>query len=235
MYTGLDLGRFPSPFQEPEGRAPIVVLPDRPTPAQLDCGIQVMAALGRWSTGERGLPQLITASTVTRADRRSELIIIGGPKANSLAAALARSSASLYRPLTPMLDRVPLNAARGEMRVADSPWADGTKTLLLFSDTDAGLLSAARALTQKSLLGRLTGQSAILVPGLPAQTVEGASPTEPSPVSLAPTVQEPNAPGPPAWQVVGVILLGAFIGVVFLIIYRLFFKRKKPQPRVGIA
>jgi hypothetical protein len=55
--------------------------------------------------------------------------------------------------------------------------------------------------------------------GLPPQTVAGADPAESPPTDLAPRVRTPFRNRIEPWQVVGAVLLGAFVATVGLMLY----------------
>lgn len=210
-YSGLDLGRFPSPLDAAGLANVTVVLPAAPTDAELTSGLQVMAALGRWAPlDDAALPRLITADHLAAADRTHGLIVIGGPARNAASAALAVSAPDLFTLTTPALQ--PFGAgARGELHLAASPWARGQAVLALLADDQTALPMVARALTASATLGQLRGQSVAVTADLPPQTLLAAAPAEPAPASLTPRVTPNVATRLPAAQTAGAVLLGAFI------------------------
>jgi len=204
-YPGLDLGRFPAPLLEANTAAPLdVVLPRRPTPAEVAAAMGVAAALGRWTGPERtALPRLMTSDHLS-SDERSEdhLILIGGADWNEVAKAAAARDAPSVAPVKPTAyQQVPADNA-GWLRLAPSPWAD-----------DRGLLTIGATIAQ------LRGTAASVAGTLPPQSQAAAAPAPIAPAALAPravTLLPPRDDRRPAWQITSALLLGVVIGALAL-------------------
>ena len=89
---------------------------------------------------------------------------------------------------------------------------------MLRGDDVGGLVLAAEVLARGPLLSQLTGQAAAVVEGLPPQTLAPAAPASLPPPSLVPKVETPLVQRLPAWQVVGSVLLGAFVVTLALVV-----------------
>ena len=220
-FTGADLGRFPAPLLGGADRPPLnIILPDRPSDSELTAGLQVMAALGRWTVDEvEALPRLSTASNLSEKQRQQgQLILIGGPERNEISAAAALLAPALFEPAVPPEYRLTAGERRGELREAPSPWARDRVALVLRGDDPGGLVLAAEALARWPLLSQLAGRSAAVVDGLPPQTLAAAEPASLPPPSLVPRVETPLVQRLPAWQVVGSVFLGAFVVTLALVV-----------------
>lgn len=109
-YDGLDLGRFPAPLLEANARtAALVVLPDDPTSDDLQVGLAVSAALGRWTGYEQTpLPQVLTAGRLSDGDRASRgLILIGDGAHNAISHDAESAGTNAVAMAEPVVARVP--------------------------------------------------------------------------------------------------------------------------------
>ena len=228
--TGLDLARFPAPLQEPGGETPLlVVVPAAATSVETATGLRLIAAAGRWVAGAAvALPRLLTADLVAVGERdAAHLLLVGGPDRNAISAAAMAAAPELFRP-----DRVAVAAGVsaagvGLLHLAPSPWDDGRAVLAVAGD-EAALDAAASTLSFGDSLSDLHGRAAAVVPGLPAQPLAGAEDPAP-PLRLAPRVAVPApiverlAP----YQIVGAILLGAFVAFLILILALRYLRRAR--------
>ncbi|GAC1406727.1 MAG: hypothetical protein NVSMB52_20230 [Chloroflexota bacterium] len=217
-YSGFDLGRFPSPLGGSQGAVTTIVLPNRPDDSDVMTGLQLLAALGRWAQGPSMLPVLTTASNLRSRDRANEdLILVGDSSRNTVIADGVKKNASLFQIVQP-----PVTTTRSRqsavLRFGRSPWSSSHTVLAVLSANSASLPAAARALSLTGLEHRVFGTT-VEVDGSTVRSIDAANPAEPSPSSLAPRVVSPAAspPGPPAWQVVGGVLLVAFLAIIALI------------------
>jgi cellulose synthase operon protein B len=219
-FDGLDLARFPAPLLS-EGSAPLlVVLPEHPTDAELEAGLNVLAALGRWATPEPPIPpRLVTAGQADAAAlAQGNLILIGGADRNSASADAARHNGTLFAADTPVAYQPELRVPTGQLQLARSPWSSDNSLLVLTGDVPEALKLAAQALGQGALLAHLRGQQAIITAGLAPQTVAGSIPAESIPPALAPKVIIPLTQRLPTWQIVGAILLGGLVSAIVVIV-----------------
>lgn len=212
-FTGLDLGRFPAPLLSDDTTAPLsVVVPEPPTSADLAAGLQVLAALGRWiDTDVAFPPRLMTTDQVGTQAHQQSLILIGGPEHNSVSATAASLQPALFTSADPAAYQLTAGERRSRLHLAQSPW-NRTQVILVITGSDsAGLALGAAALGERALLDTLRGQTAMLVEGLPPQTLAAATPAGMPPTELAPRVETLLIERAPAWQVVGAVVLGAFM------------------------
>ena len=85
---------------------------------------------------------------------------------------------------------------------------------------------ASVGLGNEQTMAQLRGQAAVIIAGQP-QGMEAAAPSPQIPEALAPQVVLTLEQRFPAWQVVGAILLGAFVAVLVIVVVTRF-GRKKP-------
>lgn len=210
-----DLSRFPAPFVDESTVQTSVVVPKGPTDDELGAGATAMAALGRWAAAEPStLPTLISAGSLTESERdRRNLILIGGPARNSASAGFAGLAERLSRPIDPAAYRLAAGERRGELRLFGSPWASERTVLAVTGEGAGGVTLAATALARADSRGGLKGAIVAIVDRMPPQVIDGVGPT-PTPVVPLPRVELPPPPPIPPWQVVGAILLGAFLAAV---------------------
>jgi cellulose synthase operon protein B len=232
-FDGLDLARFPSPLLSESGAPLLVVLPEGPTDAELEAGLNLLAALGRWATPAPPTPpRLITADHADAAAlQQSNVILIGGVDRNSASAAAAQHDGDLFAAVMPVAYQLDDRATTGQLRLASSPWSNSYSLLILTSDAPDGLKLAAQALSQGALLERLRGEQAIIAAGLPPQTVVGSTPEEGIPPALAPQVIIPLTQRLPIWQIVGAILLGALVAAMVVIVLTRWRRRPGKEER----
>jgi hypothetical protein len=226
-YTGLDLGRFPAPMLGDSAARPLsVVLPDDPTPAELDAGLNIMAALGHWAVAPAPTPRLTVATHLTDDERRQQhLILVGGADRNRVTAALAQRAPTFCPAGIPAAYRLTPGERRAMLCLGWSPWARDLTVLLVAGSAAEDLTVGVQALARRELLSRLRGQAATIVDGLPPQPSLPADPPTPPPATLAPRVEATFTERLPAWQVVGAVLLGGFITVVALLLWTRWRKR----------
>lgn len=221
-YPGLDLGRFPAPLLEANTDTPLgVILPRRPTPAEVAGGVGVVAALGRWTGPERTvLPELMTSDHLSSDERaEAQLILIGGSDRNEIAKAAAARDAPSVAPVKPTAyQQLPADNA-GWLRLAPSPWASERGLLTVAGSRAGGLDQAVAALTSGPSFAQLRGMAASVAGVLPPQSQVGAAPAPAAPAALAPrlvALQQPRAERWLVWKIAIAILLGILIGVLGL-------------------
>ncbi len=222
-YDVLDLGRFPAPLLEAnDPTAPMVVLPNEPTSDDLQVGLQLSAALGRWTGYEQtSLPRAVTAGRLTSDDRASRgLILIGDGTRNPVSQDASSANANAVALIAPVVARVP-GEGGGWLRLTPCPWSSDRAILTIGGDDATGLKTASDALTDPALLQQLRGVVAAVVDGLPPQSRAAASPVPAAPADLAPYVvvaERPLVERLPAWQIAGAVLLGALIATIILVV-----------------
>ncbi|MDP3064582.1 MAG: cellulose biosynthesis cyclic di-GMP-binding regulatory protein BcsB [Chloroflexota bacterium] len=228
--SGQDMGRFPSPFLGGDGHSPAVVLPDHPDQAELEAGLLVMAALGRWYAGEpSGLPLLTTASRLGEEElEERHLVLVGGPERNAASAEAVRKSSVLFQLVRPAAYRLEVGERRASLRLGASPWGRDRQALILLAEDTGSLVLAAEALAKGDLLAQLHGRAVAVVADLPLQTQVGAEPAAAVPSALAPRVEAPLVERLVAWQVVGAVLLATFLVLVVIVLVSRW--RRRPPP-----
>lgn len=230
-YTGRDLGRFPAALLGADGAPLSVVLPAKPTQAELNAGIQVLAALGRWTAEDvTQLPRLVLADQLPPDQPgRGSFVLIGAPERNLISGVAERTAPGLFAPPVPAASASADGKAGGWLRLAPSPWNKNATVLAVAGADDAGLQAAATALTKRAQLATLRGGAAAIGSGLPPQTSPSSDSAETAPQALAPRLVGPAAqPKASAatktqrlhtWQVVGAVLLGAFVTIIGAVLF----------------
>ncbi len=209
-FSGLDLGRFPAPLHGSNAAPVYVVLPDAPNEADMQAGLAVMAAFGRW-TVERAaaLPMLVRADMLSTEQQRSaSLVLIGGPDRNRVSAAFAAQSPDLFAPAQPAVAQTATAATAGLLGVVRSPLARQHTVVAVLED----VVTAATALSSNTI-ETLRGQRALVISTTP-QIITVADPAAVPPEALAPQLVVPLVQSIPPWQIVGAILLGAFVAAI---------------------
>lgn len=221
-HAGLDLGRFPAPVLAANGEVPVsVVLPDAPSASQLTAGLSMQAAMGRWATNAQTvLPRLVWAGSVTEDEREAtNLVLIGGPESNTLTQlAAAERPEAFDSPHAAVIDPA---AARGEVRLLRSPWAEERTVLVVSTNDPARIAEVAEALTESDVVLQLQGQLATVQRDLPVQPLLATDPAPGAPAELAPFVVEPSKPITErieAWQIIGAIALLLVLALLIIIV-----------------
>jgi hypothetical protein len=201
-----DLGRFPAPVASASQRATIV-LPARPTGAELAAGVQLAAAIGRWGGPGTPSPVLARVPDLSAAAKRGGLVVVG------------RARGELGRRLA-----VPSDAdappGSGHLALARSPFEDGRDVLVVAGRDGAGLALAARALTQRASLERLAGASVRVSARGGPQALRAAQPAGAPPLALAPVLAEDEGflASLPRWFFPALVVLLAFLLFVFRLV-----------------
>jgi len=225
-FAGLDLGRFPAPLlNERAGDPPLfVVLPAAPTASEMQAGLTVMAALGRW-TVERNpvLPRLARADILDAEQQLDgNLILIGGPERNSVSAAIAAQSPAIFAPVQPAIAQIETAATAGLLSTARSPLGRERTVIAVLDD----VVTASNALAGNRSMDALRGQKALVLATTP-QIITAADSVAPPPETLAPQIVIPISQRVPPWQIVGAVVLGAFVAaIVVYVVVR--YRSRKP-------
>lgn len=210
-YRGDDLSRYPAGVADEAGA--LIVVPDNPEVADVAAALNVAASLGRWSTGIDAPPRIVTASLVDSQLRHNRnVVLIGSPARNALAADAASRAARLF--VEPSFDVQDASAGegRGWLRIGRSPWDRNRHVLVIGGDGEAAVL-AARALLLRSTVEAFRGPAAAIA-GDTAGGTELPSPLLPQPRVLAPAVDDGAGWMPDTRQIVGAVVLAAFLAIV---------------------
>lgn len=215
-----ELGRFPAPLAGSDGRV-TVVLPESPDAPTLAAGLQVAAAVGRWSDPGSRAPALVTADRLTAAQRGGGLVLLGDAD-EQLGEAVD-------------LGRSTVEPGPGEavalLGMVPSP-LDEDRTALVVHGDGPGLLLAARQLGSRTGLAALRGDHAALVGGGAAVALSGA-PGEQPPAELAPVLGGPWYGEVRPYTVPAVVLLvGLLAGLGLVARHRW---RRPARPRTAAA
>lgn len=214
-YDGRELARFPHPLADDDGRV-TVVLPRDPDSATVRAGLQMSAAVGRWSDPGALPPELVTVGDLTGRQRAGGLVLLGA------------ADAQLGEEVD--LGRTTVEPRPGEatalLGLVESPLDDGQTALVVHGDA-AGLLLAARTLGARSGLASLRGDHAALVgTALPA-TLSTAVGEEP-PAALAPVVGGPWYMQVRPYTVPALVLLAGLLVVLGLLARARWRPRRRP-------
>ena len=166
----VDLTLLPRPFYQPSSlfeRTAILVLPEDPTTAELQAGMDVAAGFGSL-TGSNLILQTVIADELTTTVRNAENLIFVG-KAASLSVI-----SSLDLPVGLQGDSFPLEDDEdGLLQMVISPWNTSRVVLLVTGNNDAGVIKAGQALKYGTILTTSTLNNAAEVE---AYRTEASSP-----------------------------------------------------------
>ena len=145
----LDLTLLPRPFYQPSSlfeRTALLVLPDDPSTAELQAGMDVAAGFGSL-TGGGLLLDMATYGSLTTALRNSENLIFVGKPASillidslDLPSALSGGSFSLA------------DEDDGILQMVVSPWNSSRAVMIVSGNTDAGVIKAGQAIKSGTIL-----------------------------------------------------------------------------------
>ena len=145
----IDLTALPRPFYQPSSlfdRTALLVLPDEPTTAEFQAGLDVAAGFGSL-TGGNLLLELVTDGSLSAAQRNNENLIFVG-KAASLP---ILGNANL--PLGFGGDAFVLeDEDDGILQMVVSPWNDSKAVLAVSGNTDEGVVKAGQAVKYGTIL-----------------------------------------------------------------------------------
>lgn len=216
--SGLDLGRFPWPLRSEDaaqvGGTTLVALPDAPSAAELAAGLQMMAALGRWSgVAALPVPTLVTAGALDEATRNAAgIIAVGSGARNGLTAALGERNSALREVPAAPVTQLGTDATRATLHLVQSPWNRDRAVLVVAAADAAGLHAAAASLSGRAVIQQLRGQVAALTGDSTAQVLLDVRPA--SAIPFSPQMLREISP----WQVVAVVLLVAMIAVLAILV-----------------
>ena len=211
IYAGEDLSRYPAGIASEDGA--LIVIPDAPSTADVSAALNVAASLGRWSTGTDAPPRIVAAAAVdARLRHGRDLVLIGGPGRNSVAAEAAGRAARLFVEPSFAVQDATAASSRGWIRIGRSPWDRGRHVLVIGGEGAPADL-AARALLLRGTVEAFRGPAAAIA-GDTAGGTELPSPLLPQPRVLAPAVAADEGWLPDTRQVVAAVVLAAFIAIV---------------------
>lgn len=200
-----DLGRFPHPAHT-DDLAALVVLPSQPDDAEVEAGLQVMAAIGRWAGRSAPLPRLVTADALGDDERaRHGLVLIGDADADLGHVVDVGRPPAISRP----------SEVTAVLGAIGSPW-NSRRSVVVVHGSGAGLVLAARTLASSAGLAGLSGRFAAVAgpaDGEATATRLGAA-SVPPPAELVPVVDEPRDPTPVFASLVGMLSFLAVVGLV---------------------
>ncbi len=217
-----DLGRFPAGLTSDDDPAAMtVVVPDDATEEEQQAALQAVAAAGRWNAWSAPvIPDVMTAGEVSsEALQDRAVIVIGGPQRNGAASELGDETLQAIAPAA----YAEVDAPYGVLALGDSPWSDGDIALLVAGSDNGseGILLAATALGDQEVLAGMRGTRVAITGNLGPQTMAGAEPSTSIRSDLSPQVlpdERPWIERIDAWQVVGAIVLVAFLALMIGVI-----------------
>jgi hypothetical protein len=198
----LDLSRFPAPL----GGRTAIVLPNAASADERSAGLQLAAALGRWSPPGTPLPRLTTAQALGGDRARADLVLVGGAD-KQLGRDVAAPDGAAGEP------------GSGMLLLRESPWADGRHVLAVDGEGE-GLLNAARALTARQSVERLIGTAVRVRETRSPEAIAAASPAGRPPLLLAPVEERGTFDRVPVWAVPAAVVLVVLLLIGWLVIRR---------------
>lgn len=199
-----DLSRFPAPVARP-GREVDIVVGNRPTAAELDAGVQLAAAVGRWADPRAPLPRLVQARDADVGGRN--LIVVGD------------ADGDLERTVR-LPGATAAGAGEGLIGVVKSPFADDRQVLVVRGD-GRGLRLAARTLARADGVSTLAGQVMRVTPASRASGVTAGDDLAGPPAVLAPVIEDRTWwEDRPAWAIPAAVTLLLFLGLGGAIVRR---------------
>jgi len=203
-----DLGRFPAVLSG--NNAARLVLPSQPTSAEVQAGLELAAAVGRWSAKPSMPPPALVTVDALGETRSGPLAILGDRNRHPLTLELNLSAS------TPFVYQ-PGRGAQATLHIVPSPWQNGEWILVIDAADGNGLRLGVRALRERALLEVLQGRQAQITGDPEITVVPLAAPLALPPQSLTPRVEVVLLERIPAWQIVGGIVLLALIATAALV------------------
>jgi hypothetical protein len=145
----MDLTLLPRPFYQANSlfeRTAVLVLPDQPTTAELQAGMDAAAGFGSLTSGGLSLTT-VTASELSADQRKNEnLILIGKASSVSLL-----SQISLPQGLENKAFKLD-NGDDGVLEMAISPWNSSRVVLVVSGNSDEGVIKSGQAVKYGTIL-----------------------------------------------------------------------------------
>lgn len=204
-----DLGRFPAALIGDTSAR--LVLPAQPTLAEIQAGLELAAAMGRWSAMPETLPPRLVVADAIGDERSGPLAILGDRNRNPLTMTLntAANTPFVYQPG---------RGAQATLSLIPSPWQSGARVLLIDAADGAGIRLGVQALRERALLNVLRGAQAQITGDPDITVVPLTPPLVAPPQTLTPRIEVVLLERIPAWQVVGGILLIALLATAVLVV-----------------
>jgi len=210
-YGGFDLGRFPYRIADSRGDRGVVVLPRGADDTTVAAGVQLCAALGRWSEPGTPPPILTTADRLSDDERRVDNLVLLGSADEELGLTIDTGrTAAVRAPGTTV----------AMMALRPSPF-NGRRAVMVVHGDSSALLLAAEGLSTARVVSSLRGARAALegtppaAPSAPPQSLE-ASPGAGPPAKLVPVVTASRAS---TQTIIGAIMLGLFLSVILVVVW----------------
>ncbi|WP_322490024.1 cellulose biosynthesis cyclic di-GMP-binding regulatory protein BcsB [Chloroflexus sp.] len=204
-----DLGRFPAALIGDTSAR--LVLPAQPTDIEIQAGLELAAAIGRWSATPDVLPPRLVTADAVGDERSGPLAILGDHNRNLLANALnvTANAPFVYQPG---------RSAQAMLHIVPSPWQSGARLLLIEAADGAGMRLGVQALRERVLLSVLRGVQAQITSDLNTTVVPLTPPLAAPPQTLTPQIEVALLERIPVWQFVGGILLIALLATAVLVV-----------------
>lgn len=167
-----DLRRLPYPIVQrslmPD--VAVMVVPDSPTPGELQAAMTVAAGLGHMSGGQLAL-SLATDSRVTPEQLGAAHLILVGQAGNlPLLTDMALPA--------PRLEEVTTAPTDGVLQMVVSPWNVDRVALVVSGSTDAGVLAAGQAFSARSILVDTRPDLSVVSHVEPRQVIPATTPID---------------------------------------------------------
>lgn len=146
----LDLSKLPRPIYQQDSVQPeplVIVIPDQPTPQELQAGLIVSAGFGRLSSGNQILAMQPQSEITDEQKEGAHLVFVGKPGGFSdlasinFPAAISGSSITLNG----------LGASDGVVQMAVSRWNPALSVIYIGGQDDAGVVKSAQAFSSGQL------------------------------------------------------------------------------------
>jgi hypothetical protein len=160
VQPSVDLANFPRPIYQASifPDSAIIVVPDKPTAAELRSAMTVAAGFGNLTSSALTLDLVTTRQLTVEQLASSHLILVG--KSSSLPLL-----SELPLPLAVQKDRFPLTEGDpdyGVVEMVNSPWSAEKVVLVISGNTDIGILKASQAISTGELRANSSPNLAIV-------------------------------------------------------------------------
>jgi Bacterial cellulose synthase subunit len=156
-----DLSIFPRPFYQPQAlitTPTTIVIPDNPTPIELQSVLAVSAGLGSLTSGQLKVGVVTLGKLLEEIRSSNNLIFVGAPSKFPIL-----SSISLPIPVTK--DGFVITGANkddGIIQVALSPWSQANLILVVSGDSEQAVLKAAQTVGAEKIVPTLRPDVAVI-------------------------------------------------------------------------
>ncbi|MEF3273348.1 MAG: cellulose biosynthesis cyclic di-GMP-binding regulatory protein BcsB [Chloroflexus sp.] len=202
-----DLGRFPAVLEgDSEAR---LVIPSQPTLAEVQAGLELAAAIGRWNVKPDAPPPLLVTTDTLGKTGNGPLAILGDRSRRMLGLNVNARTPFVYQPG---------RGAQAILHIVSSPWQVGERVLVIDATDELGLRLGVRAFRERALLEVLRGTQAQIASDPDPTVIPLTPPLASPPQTLTPKVEVVLLERIPGWQIVSAILLLALIATAVLVI-----------------